>query len=82
MDVKALGEESRGVYSGWLLLGVAVPLVCLAALLALPASVPAAALATVSYAASLALWQALFFISGKEVWYLSQYDMDLNPNYF
>ena len=44
--------------------------------------VEATALATASYAASLAIWYALFFISGKEVWYLPQYDMDLNPNYF
>ena len=45
-------------------------------------NVPVATVATVSYAAGLALWQAFFFISGKEVWYFPQYDMDLNPNYF
>lgn len=82
VDVKALGEESRGIYTTWLVLGVVVPVVGLTALFVLPASVIVAGVVVACYSLSLAFWQAFFFISGKEVWYFPQYDMDLNPNYY
>lgn len=82
VDVQAFGEETRTLYSAWLVLGVAVPVVALIVLFVDPASLAAAAVALLSYAASLALWQAFFFITGKEVWTFPQYEKDLSPNYF
>lgn len=82
VDVQAFGEETRTLYGAWLVLGVVVPIIALIVLFAVPASVVAAGIALISYAVSLALWQAFFFVTGKEVWTFPQYEKDLSPNYF
>lgn len=82
IDVKAFGEETRGIYTGWLVLGLAVPAACLGVLFALPGNVSVAAIGMLSYAVSLLLWQAFFFITGKEAWYFPQYDKNISPDYF
>lgn len=82
IDVAPFGPETRGVYSAWLVFGVAVPVIGLAVAFAMPASLPLAAVLTISYALSLALWQAFFFIAGKEVWFFPQYEKDLSPAYY
>lgn len=82
IDVHAFGPETRGVYSAWVALGVVVPVIGVALLFAMPDSLVIAAVLMLCYAASLALWQAFFFMTGKEVWYFPQYEKDLSPAYF
>lgn len=82
VDVKAFGEETRTLYGAWLVLGAALPVAALIVLFIDPSSVVVAAVALLSYVASLALWQAFFFIAGKEVLTFPQYEKDLSPNYF
>lgn len=82
IDVAPFGPETRGVYSAWLILGVVVPIIGLAMAFALVDFWPLFAIVMVSYAISLALWQAFFFIAGKEVWFFPQYEKDLSPAYY
>ena len=82
IDVHAFGPETRGVYSAWVVLGVVVPVVGVALLFAMPNSLMVAGVLMLCYAISLALWQAFFFLTGKEVWYFPQYEKDLSPAYF
>lgn len=79
VDIKPFGSECKGFYAGWLVLGLVVPVVCLALLFALPSDLVVGTMLLCSEALSLVLWQCFFFLSGKEVWYFPQYDKNLVP---
>lgn len=79
VDVKPFGDECKGYYVAWLLLGLVIPVVCLALLFAFPGSAAVGSVLVLSEAVSLIVWQCFFFISGKEVWYFPQYDKNLVP---
>ena len=79
VDIKPFGEECRGFYAAWIVLGLAIPAVCLALLFAFPANPVLGIVLVCSEALSLVVWQCFFFLSGKEVWYFPQYDKNLAP---
>lgn len=79
VDIKPFGEECKGYYAAWLVLGLVIPVVCLALLFAFPSSLAVGAVLVASEAASLVIWQCFFFLSGKEVWFFPQYEKNLVP---
>lgn len=79
VDIKPFGEECKGYYTAWLVLGLVIPVIGLALLFAFPSSLLLGTVLLVSEALSLIMWQCFFFISGKVVWYFPQYDKDLVP---
>lgn len=79
VDVDATKEPYRGTFVAWLVLGAAVPVVCLVLVFAAPsAAVALAAVAWVGSALGIAAWTVLFFKGARKVKMFPMYPVDLN----
>lgn len=82
VDINPFAPECRGWYVAWILFGVLVPVFCIVALFAKPFFAGIALVMVLSNVIALIAWQGFFFLTGKEVWFFPQYEMDLSPDYY
>jgi anaerobic dimethyl sulfoxide reductase subunit C (anchor subunit) len=82
IDVRPLADEYRMVFVSWVVLGVVVPILIMAAILAMGNNVVLTVTLFVLSSIALCIWQAFFFLCGKEIWYFPDYDNNMSPNYF
>lgn len=81
IDVRPLSEEFKNVYVSWLIIGAIIPILIVTLMLFLGVtSLLAVALFFVN-AIGLCIWQAFFFMCGKEIWFFSQYEKNMSPNF-
>ncbi|MDR1184562.1 MAG: hypothetical protein LBK67_07175, partial [Coriobacteriales bacterium] len=74
IDVRPLADEYRVVFVSWVVLGVVVPALIMVVIIAMGGNVALAIALFVFSASALCVWQAFFFLCGKEIWYFPDYD--------
>jgi DMSO reductase anchor subunit len=82
IDVRPLSEEFKKVFISWLIIGAFVPLLVMSAIVFVGPQVGLTAFFFLDSAVGLCIWQAFFFMCGKEIWYFPAYDKNMSPNYF